>query len=483
MDLAGSIGLIGPQTDGFLAQNIAFHNFDSDMFTLGDESHSQVCTSRDFGGRHNQLKGLTFTNANKRVHWEYPRRSFFEIVDDSMTGHAGAYIAAFWPHLQWDPYCVYDEATYNGIVCDGSKVLRRVHMLHLEPSATFGLMQVTVRRAAGTNIPLSTAPAVPGRFLQGTSPGPDYWWSSMQPVGGAQYHDVPKAWAVPMIMGTEFLVHWGTTPMDWTTMTLRIETFNDPTLNVLVRFNFTDHREMFQVKRGVLPAGANPSVDPNLLPSGGALSATGLAGASSFDNVTAMEFKVMLTGTQVPRNSAGDLSVVAHRCFGTHCVLSNTTENVTKETFQRVWSNPDSWPSGLVPVDGSRVTILPEWTMILDCSTAVLSFLEVNGVLQFDNTTSVSLNADMIHVRRGKILSGAQGYPLLPNITHQIVISGTFTSKAYAFDPSIEVVNKAFIVTGEMQLCCDQDWSGWRSAIASWLFAFCSCCFPCAFVF
>jgi len=452
VDLAGSIGLIGPQTDGFLAQNIAFYNFDSDMFTLGDESHSQVCTSRDFGGRHNQLKGLTFTNANKRVHWEYPRRSFFEIVDDSMTGHAGAYIAAFWPHLQWDPYCVYDEATYNGIVCDGSKVLRRVHMLHLEPSATFGLMQVTVRRAAGTNIPLSTAPAVPGRFLQGTSPGPDYWWSSMQPVGGAQYHDVPKAWAVPMIMGTEFLVHWGTTPMDWTTMTLRIETFNDPTLNVLVRFNFTDHREMFQVKRGVLPAGANPSVDPNLLPSGGALSATGLAGASSFDNVTAMEFKVMLTGTQVPRNSAGDLSVVAHRCFGTHCVLSNTTENVTKETFQRVWSNPDSWPSGLVPVDGSRVTILPEWTMILDCSTAVLSFLEVNGVLQFDNTTSVSLNADMIHVRRGKILSGAQGYPLLPNITHQIVISGTFTSKAYAFDPSIEVVNKAFIVTGEMQL-------------------------------
>lgn len=452
VDLSGSIGLIGPQTDGFLAQNIAFHNFDADMYTLGDESHSQVCTSRDFGGRHNQLKGLSFTNANKRVHWEYPRRSFFEIVDDSMTGNAGAFIAAFWPHLQWDPYCVYDEATYNGIVCDGSKVLRRVHMLNLQPSQTFFLMQITVRRAAGTNIPLSTAPA---RFLQGATE-PDYWWSSMEPVGGAQYHDVPKAWAVPMIMGTEFLVHWGTTPMDWTSMTLRIETFDDPSLSVLVRYNFTDHREMFQVKRGVMPAGLNPSaagfVDPTLLPSGGALSPTGLPGVSSFDNTTAMEFKVMLTGTQVPKSRGGDLSVTAYRCFGTHCVLSNLTENVTLETFQRVWSNPDSWPSGKVPVDGDRVTILPEWTMILDCNTAVMSFLEVNGILQFDNTTSVRLNADMIHVRRGKILSGTQGYPLLPNITHEIVISGTFTSLAYAFDPAIEVVNKAFIITGEMQL-------------------------------
>ena len=453
VDLTDSIGFIAPQSDGFLGQNIAFFNFDNTMYALGDESHSQNCHSRDFGGRHNQLQGLSFTNSVKRIHWEYPRRSFFEILDDSLTGNAGAYIAAFWPHLIWEPYCVYDDL-YNGIVCDGSKEMRRVHMLNLEPSTTFFLMQITVRRAAGDNIPLAT-PVSSGRFLTDTTE-PDYWWSSMEPVGGTQYHNVPKAWAVPMILGTEYLVHWGTTPMDWTYMTLRIDTFDDPSRWVMVRYNFTDHREMFHVNRGVIPSGTNTKavgyVDPTLLPISTTLAPTDLAGTSNFDNVTSMEFKVMITGKEVPRSNSGDLTVTAYRCFGTHCVISNTTENVTMETFQRVWSNPESWPSGFVPIDGERVTILPEWTMILDTNTAVLSFLEVNGILQFDNTTSVTLNADMIHVRRGKILSGAQDYPLLPNITHQIVISGTFTSTAYAFDPNIEVVNKAFIVTGEMQL-------------------------------
>ena len=70
--------------------------------------------------------------------------------------------------------------------------------------------------------------------------------------------------------------------------------------------------------------------------------------------------------------------------------------------------------------------------MMLDTNTAIMKLLEVNGDLAFDNTTSVILNANMIHARKGWILSGSQQYPLLPNITHQIVISGTFKSLAYA---------------------------------------------------
>ena len=136
-----------------------------------------------------------------------------------------------------------------------------------------------------------------GRFLPSE---PNYWWTSMDPMFAKQYHDIPRAWAVPMIMGTEYLVHWGTTPMDWTSMTIRIETFDDPSLWVHVRFNFTDHREMFEVRRGTLPAGTNSSavgfVDPTLLPSQAALTPTSPAGASSFDNTTAMEFRTVLTG-------------------------------------------------------------------------------------------------------------------------------------------------------------------------------------------
>ena len=133
-------GSIGPQSDGLMAENLAFYNFDNSMYALGDESHSSACNTRDHGGRHNKLRGLTFGNANKRVHWEIPRRSFYEIEDASYNGHAGAFVAAFWPHLLWEPYCTYDEATYSGIICDGTKVIRRVHMLDLQPSQTFGLM-------------------------------------------------------------------------------------------------------------------------------------------------------------------------------------------------------------------------------------------------------------------------------------------------------------------------------------------------------
>lgn len=72
--------------------------------------------------------------------------------------------------------------------------------------------------------------------------------------------------------------------------------------------------------------------------------------------------------------------------------------------------------------------------------------------MRFDPEKSAKLQSKMIFVRRGKILSGEKDYPTDPAIRHEIILSGSESDNSLAFDPEIEVVNNALIVTGEVSM-------------------------------
>ena len=105
-----------------------------------------------------------------------------------------------------------------------------------------------------------------------------------------------------------------------------------------------------------------------------------------------------------------------------------------------------------MPTAGSNVFVNSDWHLILDQDTPVLSYLEVNGILEFDQTKNISLNSQIIYVRGGQIISGNSSNPLPTNTTHQIVLFGTKTDNLFYFSEVVPQVSKVLVVAGSVQL-------------------------------
>lgn len=146
------------------------------------------------------------------------------------------------------------------------------------------------------------------------------------------------------------------------------------------------------------------------------------------------------------------LAMTAHECVencgGEEVVEEELSDEVT------LWSNPKSWPSGAVPVDGEDVLIESGVNMVLDVDTARLSGLEINGRLTFlDNATeplSLTLNAERLHVRAGELFIGNETHPYMGNAT--IMLNGAANAGSLFIGIGINAGNKIFAVTGTAKL-------------------------------
>ena len=65
---------------------------------------------------------------------------------------------------------------------------------------------------------------------------------------------------------------------------------------------------------------------------------------------------------------------------------------------QRVWSNPESWPSGVVPREGEDVIISSRWRMLLDVSPPTLGNVYILGELIFEDMRDYNFTADLVSV-------------------------------------------------------------------------------------
>ena len=445
----GTIGVLGPQTDGLLIDGVHFFNFRDGQFPLGDESHSPFPATRDTGARLTKLQGLTFTNSNRLIKWNVPRTGIFEILDDSLTGTAGVFVAAYWDHLL-TPECHEDLATYNSIVCGAGAKIRRVAFYGQSPGFQFSFINATVIRVSGDSIPQTTVTNADGS----TSSTPR--WTSISMQKGGKNKSPTLAWNIPFVTGYKYSVHWSTTPVDWLTLNIEQNQFTS-TEYVHLSLNFTDHRENFTATRGTLPAGtvttAANFVDPRiLLYKNSPLLPTDPSGTYTWNNDTTKTFEIMINGKSSNADQWGAISIVAYRCYGTHCsgvsVLNDTSGPVT----EMYWSNSSIWPSGALPKAGSYVEVPSSWHLYLDIDTPLLHQIDVNGVLEFAPNVSASLNANWVFVRAGSIVSGSASNPTLKNVTHSIVLQGDSEADSFAFSPYIEAGNKVLVVTGNLSM-------------------------------
>lgn len=81
------------------------------------------------------------------------------------------------------------------------------------------------------------------------------------------------------------------------------------------------------------------------------------------------------------------------------------------------WSDPATWPSGEVPVEGEAVTIARGTEVVLDVSPPALRSLTVNGKLTFSDEHDLSLATEWIYVRGGELEIGTADDPHTSNAT------------------------------------------------------------------
>jgi G8 domain len=99
------------------------------------------------------------------------------------------------------------------------------------------------------------------------------------------------------------------------------------------------------------------------------------------------------------------------RCVGS-CLTG--LQSVATEDKVRLWSDPKSWTSGKVPIEGESVDIEPGWNMEFDLENSpVFKFIRVNGRLSFKRGMDLQLNAKHIFVRAGELLIGNETHPFL----------------------------------------------------------------------
>jgi hypothetical protein len=142
-----------------------------------------------------------------------------------------------------------------------------------------------------------------------------------------------------------------------------------------------------------------------------------------------------------------------YRCV-VFCELESVVE-VELATVSLPWSDPNSWPSGAVPVVGEEVEIMSGLWIEFDIEDSpILKSLTINGRLTFKNDTEEAvdrtLHAYWIFIRAGDMIIGDELAPY--NGIATVKLYGEPTDEAIAFSMLTEGGNKGIFVVGELKM-------------------------------
>lgn len=147
-----------------------------------------------------------------------------------------------------------------------------------------------------------------------------------------------------------------------------------------------------------------------------------------------------------------ELLIEGFTCWEGDCFAYDIEEQPLEDTA-RLWSNPDDWPSGAIPVEGDDVVIESGWNMYLDIAeTPLLNSLEINGRLSFrdEDGLDITLNSYLIWVHAGELFVGTEDAEFRNKAI--IRLHGQNDSPTWAFTNYPEVGNKILVNTGTIAM-------------------------------
>ena len=145
-----------------------------------------------------------------------------------------------------------------------------------------------------------------------------------------------------------------------------------------------------------------------------------------------------------------DLNINKIRLQGLQCISGACPQDAVRPVplgDAKYWSAVDTWPSGMLPVEGEDVHIEPGMNVILDIETPKLNLLIINGRLSFlDYTDPIHLHAKQIYVRSGELLIGEEAAPYQNDA--QISLYGSRHEQTEIMSGSVITGNKLLFNTG-----------------------------------
>lgn len=248
-------------------------------------------------------------------------------------------------------------------------------------------------------------------------------------------NDKKNSWAMPFVSGSYYNVHWKW-GIDFTHLAIAPNMLWDTNDGIVLRFNYTDNRELFEIGKWYqqslqLPflSNGNAIVDPATCSNG-----------DYFQDDANRYLYVCVSGRNKAMREWIDVNGIRCRDF---CPVEPEDEN--REDFFRLWSNATMWPNGVLPAEGENVTVPFEWKVYMDIDPPQFYYLEVNGLLIFNQTKDSKLEAKNIWVKNGRIIIGSEAEPF----THkaEIILHGEKDDPYVTLDPDASG-NKMLAVTG-----------------------------------
>ena len=189
--------------------------------------------------------------------------------------------------------------------------------------------------------------------------------------------------------------------------------------------------------------------------------------ASDFNNPTSLEIGNWFIGDNntityllkgVPNVDNPSLTYSTYRCFYVNCTASPPPPPPTLpppeprcDNVQR-WSDPNTWPSGVLPQAGQDVSINGSQCVLIDTEIPRIRRLFIEGELEIEDSRDHTIEADLIVINGGALIAGSEENPFVNNI--RFVLHGNNSSPEYRLDDmaSPTVGAKAMGVFGQLIL-------------------------------
>lgn len=208
---------------------------------------------------------------------------------------------------------------------------------------------------------------------------------------------------------------------------------------IILRFNATEFREVYEVRRVILGVVQTPKIYHRTAP----LNVNNCSMGDFYHDPLLQYVYLCVAGRgNVANNEFLVTNLPCHR------TCANFRNDTTKEPFVRAWSNATQWPGGVVPSANSSAYVPSNWTLIVDVDTSALSNLTVDGdMLVYGRDTVIT--AQSIWIKNGSFSAGNSTSLLEPVLT--FIINGTRTGANFTVASNI-TANKFFVVSGRLEL-------------------------------
>ena len=375
--------------------------------------------------------GYTYRTANTALvdtaSWMFfapPRKDIFWDQDGTLTGRgANSFAVAPWQFNAW-PECPGGGSLFNGAQLCAGVTVRRMHLQATYTSA----LDYTVLQLAST-----------------------------AGIGGVQY--LPAAdwvgWSVPLVSQKTYNFSWVGYIGDWTQLRFRWSELEYALPNgqtVVADWAIVQNsaptprwatKDVYAGTGATRPIVVGRTLDASI----------DVLGTSASVGTNNKTWAVMLDsrGYALSANTLPKMGVqfdaLAVFCPEGGCIPPPPKAPAGAPMN---WSNPTTWPSGVLPAAGDAVTIAPNVTIIFDVtSTPVLSSLTIYGSLIFLDGAPRFLLVGMLSVW-GSLTIGTPSAPFLSRAV--ITFYGSFGDPQLAIDSNTVAGNKGMVVFGRVSI-------------------------------